>query len=112
MCNAHHLRELKALEEIEQESWAKSMKKVLLLACNYKHRYPKGIPQNIVARLSQLYEQILQRGQDYHEFQLPLTRKGNRGRVKRRVGHNKLIAFSKLQAGCFTVSLRTGCSIY
>lgn len=61
MCNAHHLRELKALEEIEQESWAKSMKKVLLLACNYKHRYPKGIPQNIVARLNQLYEQILKR---------------------------------------------------
>jgi hypothetical protein len=27
---AHHLRELKALEEIEQESWAKSMKKLLL----------------------------------------------------------------------------------
>ena len=44
LCNAYHLREFKALEEIEQESWAKSMKKVLLLACNYKHRYPKGIP--------------------------------------------------------------------
>lgn len=93
LCNAHHLRELKALEEIEQESWAKSMKKVLLLACNYKHRYPKGIPQNIVARLSQLYEQILKRGQDYHQFQPPLTRKGNRGRVKRRVGHNLLLRF-------------------
>lgn len=78
---------------IEQESWAKSMKKVLLLACNYKHRYPKGIPQNIVARLSQLYEQILKRGQDYHQFQPPLTRKGNRGRVKRRVGHNLLLRF-------------------
>lgn len=25
LCNAHHLRELKALEKIDQESWAKSM---------------------------------------------------------------------------------------
>ena len=32
LCNAHHLRELKALEEIEQESWAKSMKQLLNLA--------------------------------------------------------------------------------
>lgn len=61
LCNAHHLRELKALEEIDQESEAQSMKKVLLLACNYKHRYPQGIPENIIARINQLYEQILNR---------------------------------------------------
>lgn len=91
LCNAHHLRELKALEEIEQESWAKSMKKFLLLACTYKHRYPKGVPKNIIARLNQLYEQILQRGLDFHHSQPPLTRKSNRGRVKRRVGHNLLL---------------------
>lgn len=91
LCNAHHLRELKAIEEIEQEPWAKSMNKLLLLACNYKHRYPQGIPKNIVARLTQLYEQILQRGLSFHSSQSPLTRKGNRGRVKRRVGHNLLL---------------------
>jgi len=91
LCNAHHLRELKALEEIDQESWAKSMKKVLLLACNYKHRYPQGIPENIIARINQLYEQILNRGLDFHSSQPPLNRKGHRGRVKRRVGHNLLL---------------------
>jgi transposase len=98
LCNAHHLRELKALEEIEQEPWAKSMNKLLLLACNYKHRYPKGIPKNIVARLTQLYEQILQRGLSFHSSQSPLTRKGNRGRVKRRVGHNLLLRLQNFQS--------------
>ena len=98
MCNAHHLRELKAIDEIEQEPWAKSMNKLLLLACNYKHRYPKGIPKNIVARLTQLYEQILQRGLSFHFSQSPLTRKGNRGRVKRRVGRNLLLRLQNFQS--------------
>lgn len=97
LCNAHHLRELKAMVEIEQEPWAKSMKKLLLLACNYKHRYQSGIPKNIVARLIQLYEQILQRGLSFHHSQPPLTRQGNRGRIKRRVGHNLLLRFQNFR---------------
>ncbi|MFN6568964.1 transposase [Dendronalium sp. ChiSLP03b] len=40
-----------------------------------------------------MYEQILKRGLDFHSFQPPLIRKGNRGRVKRRVGHNLLLRF-------------------
>ena len=91
LCNAHHLRELKALEEIEQESWAFSMKKLLTLANKYRHRYPETIPKPIVIRLTQLYESILHRGLRFHESQPPLTRKSNRGRVKRRVGHNLLL---------------------
>lgn len=91
LCNAHHLRELKALEEIEQESWAKGMRKLLGLACNYKHRYPDGIPPNIVTRLQTVYEQILGRGLDFHSSQAPLISKSNRGRPKRRVGHNLLL---------------------
>ena len=91
LCNAHHLRELKALEEIEQESWAKSMKKLLNLANKYRHRYPETIPKPILIRLNELYESILHRGLSFHESQPPLTRKSNRGRVKRRVGHNLLL---------------------
>jgi transposase len=30
LCNAHHLRELKALVEIEKEDWARKMQRVLL----------------------------------------------------------------------------------
>ena len=91
LCNAHHLRELKALEEIEQESWAKSMKQLLNLANKYRHRYPETIPKPILIRLSELYESILHRGLDFHESLPPLTRNSNRGRVKRRVGHNLLL---------------------
>ena len=36
-------------------------------------------------------ESILQRGLSFHESLPPLTRKSNRGRVKRRVGHNLLL---------------------
>ncbi len=91
LCNAHHLRELKALEEIEQESWAKSMKQLLTLGNKYRHRYPENIPKPIVIRLTQLYDSILHRGLDFHQSQPPLIRKSNRGRVKRRVGHNLLL---------------------
>ena len=91
LCNAHHLRELKALEEIEQESWAFSMKKLLTLANKYRHRYPETIPKSIMIRLTQLYESILHRGLRFHESLPPLTRKNNRGRIKRRVGHNLLL---------------------
>ncbi|WP_205127298.1 MULTISPECIES: hypothetical protein [Okeania] len=65
---------------------------MLRLACNYKHRYPKGIPKNIVSRLTQLYEQIIKRGLSFHCSESPLTSKGNRGRVKRGVGDNLIVA--------------------
>jgi transposase len=29
LCNAHHLRELKALVEIEKEDWARKMQRLL-----------------------------------------------------------------------------------
>ena len=67
------------------------MRRLLSLACHYKHRYPDGIPSNIVTRIQTLYQQILARGLDFHSSQLPLIRKSNRGRPKRRVGHNLLL---------------------
>ena len=36
LCNAHHLRELKALVEIEKEDWARKMQR--LLRCRYATR--------------------------------------------------------------------------
>lgn len=37
LCNAHHLRELKALIEIEREDWARRMQRLLRRACHASH---------------------------------------------------------------------------
>ena len=91
LCNAHHLRELQALTEIENEAWAKSMKQLLCLANKYSYRYSQTIPKPIKTRLKKLYQSIIDRGLNFHNSQPPLARKGNRGRIKRRVGHNLLL---------------------
>lgn len=82
LCNAHHLRELKALEEIEKEHWAFKMSK--LLRFSNKHQDPP------LERISALYDRIVNYGLAYHEALTPL-KSGSRGRKKRRTGHNLLI---------------------
>ena len=67
------------------------MKRLLCLANKYSCRYPQTIPKPIETRLNLLYQSIIRRGLDFHITQPPLARKLNRGRVKRRVGHNLLL---------------------
>jgi transposase len=81
LCNAHILRELKALTQFEKESWAWKMASLLRFA--NKHRDQRE-------RISQLYDLIVEKGICYHEALEPL-KKGKRGRRKKRVGHNLLI---------------------
>ncbi|BAQ66489.1 IS66 family transposase [Geminocystis sp. NIES-3709] len=95
LCNAHHLRELKALMEIEKESWANSMSKLLLVANKYKHSYEGKIPEGIIERLETVYDSIVERGLKYHESLPTVISSSNRGRKKRRTGHNLLIRLSK-----------------
>jgi len=95
LCNAHHLRELKALMEIEKESWANSMSKLLLVGNKYKHSYEGKIPLVIVNRLEKVYDSIVDRGLKYHESLPEISTPSNRGRKKRRTGHNLLIRLSK-----------------
>ena len=83
MCNAHHLRELKALAEIEKESWASRMTALLLGALNS--------PDPPVARILALYDRIIAKGLAFHEAQPPLSSRKN----KRRTGHNLLLRLQK-----------------
>lgn len=81
LCNAHILRELKALIQFEKETWATLMSRLLCLA--KKHPEKKEL-------VLTLYDRILEKGIDYHESLEPL-KKGKRGRQKKRVGHNLLL---------------------
>jgi transposase len=74
------------------------MKQLLCLANKYRNLYPHTIPKTIVNRLYRLYQSIIQRGLNFHLTQPPLTRKGNRGRVKRRVGHNLLLRWQNFSS--------------
>ena len=81
LCNAHILRELKALTEFEKESWASKMAALLRFA--NKNRDQRE-------RISRIYDLIVDNGFRYHEAMEPL-KKGKRGRRKRRIGHNLLL---------------------
>ena len=102
LCNAHHLRELKALIEIEKEPWAKKMFRLPRYACKAVRR---AVAQgaSVLAgragrRIFKLYDAIVARGLAFHEQQPPLARRtGARGRQARRPGHNLLIRFSNFK---------------
>jgi transposase len=100
LCNAHHLRELKALVEIEKEEWARKMQRLLRRACHTANRArERGVPlkPRLIERFERRYDAILAEGLVFHEAQAPLVRaamKGGgkrRGRAPRRTGHNLLL---------------------
>src|SRR5450830_366325 len=102
LCNAHHLRELKALVEIEKEDWARKMQRLLRLACHAANRArERKVPLRpwIIACFERQYDAIVAEGMAFHEKQTPLARattKGGgkrRGRAPRRIGHNLLVRF-------------------
>ena len=97
LCNAHHLRELKALVEIEQEDWARRMQRLLRRAChasNLARERGVALKPGRIALFERGYDMILADGLAFHETQPPLARAvgtgKRRGRPPRRVGHNLL----------------------
>jgi transposase len=100
LCNAHHLRELKALVEIEKEEWARKMQRLLRRACHVTNRArERGIPMKprLIECFERHYDTIIAEGLLFHEAQAPLVGtviKGGskrRGRTPRRTGHNLLL---------------------
>ena len=97
LCNAHHLRELKALIEIEKEDWARKMQRLLRRPSHATNlAREQGIPlkPGLIALIDRCYDSILTEGLLFHEAQPVLAKTGRRGRQPRRVGHNFLLRLS------------------
>ena len=96
LCGAHHLRELKAIEEIEKEPWACAMS-VLLNSANQLKSATQGrseteLPASVHHAILTKYMAILTEGLAFHERYDPLARRpGARGRKAKRPGHNLLV---------------------
>ena len=95
LCNAHHLRELQALVEIEKEDWARKMQRLLRRACHATNlAREQGVPLSprFIALIGRCYDTILAEGFVFHEAQPALisTARKRQGRVPRRTGHNLL----------------------
>ena len=97
LCNAHHLRELKALIEIEKEDWAAKMQRLLRRACHAANlARERGVPlkPGLIALIERCDDGILANGLAFHEAQPTLAKAKRRGRQPRRVGHNLLLRLS------------------
>ncbi len=97
LCNAHHLRELKALVEIEKEDWARRMQRLLRRAChavNLAHAQDVPLRPALIALIERCYDAIVADGLAFHERQPALAKARPRGRPPRRVGHNLLLRLS------------------
>jgi transposase len=97
LCNAHHLRQLKALVEIEKEDWARKMQRLLRRACHATNlAREQGVPlkPDLIALFDRCYDAILAEGMAFHEAQPAPAKTRHRGRQPRRVGHNLLLRLS------------------
>ncbi len=98
LSNAHHLRELKALIDIEKEDWALRMQRLLRRAChaaNLARERGRPLKPGLIALIERSYDAIVAEGIGFHEAQPPLGpppgMRKRKGRRKRRTGHNLLL---------------------
>ena len=91
LCNAHHLRELQALVDIEGEAWAGRMQRLLRRA-NRAARIAQdkdiAVPARLVAPIERRYDEIIAEALAFHESQPPFSPGKRKKRRKRRIGHN------------------------
>ncbi len=94
LCNAHHLRELKALIDIDQEDWARKMQILLRRAChatNLARQRGVLLKPRLIARIERRYDAIVAEGLAFHHAQPELRRLQRRSGKPRRIGHNLLL---------------------
>jgi transposase len=89
LCNAHHLRELKALETIDKEPWAKTFGQLLKTAnCMANMTRVTG---SLLELISGMYDRLVDEGLKFHRLKPAFK---NSGRA-RRPGHNLLLRLLK-----------------
>jgi transposase len=94
LCNAHHLRELKALIDIDHEDWARKMQILLRRAChatNLARRRRVMLKPRLIARIERRYDAIVAEGLVFHLAKPELRRVQRRSGKPRRIGHNLLL---------------------
>ena len=95
LCNAHHLRELQALVEHEQEIWARKMQRLLKFMSHYRKQFSKEIPREKLKRLKKIYDRIIEEGLIYHEKKRSVLLHGGIHIRKKYPGHNLLLRLKK-----------------
>lgn len=98
LCNAHHLRELTALVDIDGEPWARRMRGLLRDLCHEVNLAPErpagqagALSPNRSRAAKRHYDRIIRAGIAWHESLSALPRDVKRGRIRRRTGHNLLL---------------------
>ncbi len=102
LCNAHHLREFKALIEFDKEPWAEAMRDLLLEANRVvdeaRQRGETALDPALANSFHGRYWEILRLGLSHHRKLPRLPRHAsNAGRPKRRPGHNLLIRLHRFK---------------
>jgi len=92
LCNAHHLRELKSLEE-QEEAWAFKMSDLLR---TISHHLSADSGLRPLPIFSPQYDEIVAEGLAFHASKYPFP-KSKRGRQKRHPGHNLLLRFKNFK---------------
>ena len=97
LCNAHRLRELQALIDIDKEAWAGRMRCLSRRACHATNLAgERGVALNprLIALFERRHDAILTEGFTCHDAQPPLispaVQAKRRGRAPHRTGHNLL----------------------
>ena len=83
LCNAHHLRELEALTEIDGEAWARHMQRSLRMAdqaAGIAREESFVLPPGLVAWSEQRYDRLVAEASEYHEG-LELLRPARTARI-------------------------------